>query len=82
MSNKNPYEIRLECLQMAKEMMDREYEEASTRYWEAINHFAGMYGKNIEEAKKIFEDNMPKMYQPEEMMKKAKEFYDFVNKTK
>ena len=26
-SNKNPFEIRLEILKMAKEMMDRQYDE-------------------------------------------------------
>jgi len=43
--NKNAYEIRLEVLKMAKEMMDQQYNETSNAYWSTINSMAENWGK-------------------------------------
>jgi len=71
MSSKTPYEIRLEVLQMAKEMMDKEYETAVSRYWDMVD--------KATEANKTFMEKMPDMYRPDQVMKKAMELYGFVN---
>ena len=42
MTNKNGFEIRLEVLKMAKEMMDQQYNDASNAYWswtEVVHYF-------------------------------------------
>lgn len=73
-SNKNPFEIRLEILKMAKEMMDRQYEDSVALAHMAINE--------MKEANKTAEEFMskytPKMYTPEDIMSKAQELYTFV----
>lgn len=71
MSNKNPFEIRAEMLQLAKEYMD-EQQSLNVRFAE----------KAFEEGIKTFEEyqsTMTKMYSMEELMEKAKEMYSFVS---
>lgn len=74
MSNKNPFEIRAEMLQLAKSYMDQQY------------HMNIQFLENmIAEGKKVREDiedqlkDAYKMYSMEELMEKAKEMYGFVS---
>ena len=75
MSNKNPFEIRAEMLQLAKDYMDQQYHMN-------IQFYENMIG----EGKKVREDveeqlkDAYKMYSMEELMDKAKELYGFVAK--
>ena len=69
--SKNPFEIRSEMLQLAKDYMDQQYymnKEFAEKMFEA--------GKmQMEEMQKA-----TKMYSMEELMEKAKEMYSFVSK--
>lgn len=76
MSNKNPFEIRFDTLAMAKEMLDRQYETSMTVFYEALDQ-AKTQGKDLQEVKEKY---MPKMYDPQEIMKQAQELYVFVTK--
>jgi hypothetical protein len=72
MSNKNPFEIRAEMLQLAKDYMDQQ---------QSLNMMFAE--KAFEEGKKTFEEYqsaMTKMYSMDELMEKAKEMYSFVSK--
>lgn len=75
MSNKNPFEIRAEMLQLAKDYMDQQY-HMNIQFYENM----------IAEGKKVREDveeqlkEAYKMYSMEELMEKAKELYGFVAK--
>jgi hypothetical protein len=80
MSNKNGFEIRLEVLKMAKEMMDRQYDEASNAYWNSINSLAETWNKSASELIEQTQSMKPAMYSPDDMMKKAQELYGFVSK--
>ena len=75
-ANKNPFEIRLELLKMAKEMMDRQYDDQIDLAHAAMEQFKEQ-GKSVTE---YFEKYTPKMYQPKEIMDKATELYTFVTK--
>lgn len=77
--NKNPFEIRLELLKMAKDMMDRQYDEASNAYWSAINAYSEKWNTSVEELVKRTQELKPPAYTPKEMMEKAKELYTFVS---
>jgi hypothetical protein len=71
MSNKNPFEIRTEMLQLAKDYMDTQYHmnvEFAQRAMEAGK-------KTAEEVQEMY-----KMYSMEDLMEKAKEMYAFVSK--
>ena len=78
MTNKNPYEIRLEILKMAKEMVDRQYEEASNAYTVALYNFAEKWNKDIPELLQQTAEMRPQFYSPQEIMDKAQELYRFV----
>lgn len=80
MTNKNGFEIRLEVLKMAKEMMDQQYNEASNAYWNTLQTTAETWNKSVEELVKQTQELKPVMYTPKDMMEKAQELYSFVAK--
>ena len=71
MTTKNPFEIRAEVLQLAKDYMDQSYH---------VN--LNFMQKAMEEGRKTFEEyqEAAKMYTTEDLMKKAQEMYSFVAK--
>lgn len=79
----NGFEIRLEVLKMAKEMMDQNYNQMSNAWWGMVNTYAEQAGRTIDDVTKQSKELMetcPKMYTPAEMMAKAQELYSFVAK--
>jgi len=73
---KNPYEIRFDLLKMAKEMLDRQYEQATIMAWEAMT-------KAMETNKDLYKDvekYVPKMFTPEEIIDQAERLQQFINK--
>lgn len=75
MTNKNPFEIRLDVLKMAQEMMDRELDLNAQKYYHQIEAVKqvniGALSSTVESA--------PKMYTPEELVAKASALYNFVS---
>lgn len=71
MSNKNPFEIRTEMLQLAKDYMDQQYQMNVNFAQQAVEEGK----KTLEEVQEVY-----KMYSMEELMEKAKEMYSFVSK--
>jgi len=71
MTTKNPFEIRAEMLQLAKDYMDQSYH---------MN--LNFMQKAFEEGKKTFEEYQAatRMYSTEDLVKKAQEMYSFVSK--
>jgi hypothetical protein len=75
MSNKNPFEIRAEMLQLAKEYMDQQH-QMNIQFYENM----------VAEGRKVREDiedqlqEAYKMYSMDDLMAKAKEMYTFVSK--
>lgn len=74
MTNKNPFEIRLDILKMAQEMMDRELELNSQKYYYQIDaareHDIGSLNSVLQ--------NAPKMYSPDDVVARASALYNFV----
>lgn len=71
MSNKNPFEIRAEMLQMAKDYMDQQYH----MNLDFANKMFDQGRIQLEELQQMYN-----MYSTEELMEKAKEMYSFVSK--
>ena len=69
--SKNPFEIRAEMLQLAKEYMDQQY-HMNVQFAESM----------MEQGKKTIEDvqSSYQMYSMDDLMEKAKEMYSFVSK--
>jgi hypoxanthine phosphoribosyltransferase len=83
MTSKNPFEIRLEVMKMAKEMMDVHYSDSMNAWWTLVNSYAENHNKAVHEILKESEELMktkPAMYTPKEIMEKAQELYGFVSK--
>lgn len=71
MSNKNPFEIRAEMVQLAKEYMDKQWEANM----DLINNMYDQGKATVEQVQEAY-----KPYTVEDMMKKAQEMYSFVSK--
>ena len=73
MTNKNPFEIRSEMLQLAKDYMDQQY-QMNIMFAE----------KMVDEGKKTIEEikDSYNMYSMDDLMEKAKEMYNFVSEKK
>ncbi len=78
--NKNGFEIRLEVLKIAKEIMDQQYSEASNAYWSACSNLAENWNKSAAELIEQTQSMKPVMYTPQDIMTKAQELYGFVAK--
>lgn len=71
MSNKNPFEIRAEMLQLAKDYMDQQY-HMNIQFAEKLMEQNKLTAADFQETYKI--------YSIEDLMEKAKEMYSFVSK--
>jgi len=74
MSNKNPFEIRAEMLQLAKEYLDQQY-HMNIQFYENMVAEGNKARTDIEDKLK----EAYKMYSTEDLMAKAKEMYSFVS---
>lgn len=72
--NKNPFEIRTEMLQMAKDYLDQQ--------WQINVDFARrLFDESVQQGKcaaSDWQNYIPKQYTLEELTKKAQELYSFV----
>lgn len=75
MSNKSPFEIRLEILKMTAELMQAEY-AANLEF--AQEMFDNITDKTLAN-KEMMEKFMPKPFDFGEVLAKSKQFYEFVN---
>ena len=76
--SKNPYEIRLETLKMAKEMADQQF-QLQMDFMNRMIDENQEAGKDIKEA---YDNYVPNMYKPEEIVKRANELYSYVSEKK
>ena len=79
MSNKNPFEIRLEVLKMAQDQAIRNHEFAMETFFQSMTNTAEAWNKSTEELIGHFQDTKPVFPTPEEVLQKAKEMYSFVS---
>ena len=73
---KTPYEIRFDLLTMAKDLLDRQYEQSVAIAWQALE-------KGMETNKTLYKDlekYVPKMFTHEEIIEQAERLQGFVNK--
>ena len=68
--SKNPFELRAEMVQLAKDYMDKQYQMN-------LEFANDMYKQGLMQIEEVREQC--KMYSIEEMMEKAKEMYSFVS---
>jgi len=74
----NPYQIRYDVLNMAKEMLDRQYDIQMDIAYRAMD----MYKENAEQAMEAYQKYIPKAITPEEIKAQAEKLYEFVSEKK
>ena len=70
----NPYQIRYDVLNMAKEMLDKQYDMQMQVAYKAME----MYKENAEQAMDAYQKYIPKAITPEEIKTQADKLYEFV----
>ena len=81
MSNKNPFEIRLEVLKMAQEMLMQTYQDAQAIAWSMVEKTAEYQNKTIADMadmQEYYENIKPHMFTPDEVIDKANKLYEFI----
>ena len=76
MSNKTPYEIRLEILAMAKDYFDKLHAANLAFAQEAFQNALSLSASASNEWKKF----VPELYTTDDILKKASELYSFITK--
>lgn len=74
----NPYQIRYDVLNMAKEMLDKQYDMQTELAYKAM----AMYKDNAEQAMEAYQKYIPKAITPEEIKAQADKLYEFVTDKK
>ena len=74
----NPYQIRYDVLNMAKEMLDKQYDIQMQVAYKAME----MYKENAEQAMDAYQKYIPKAITPEEIKTQADKLYEFVTDKK
>jgi len=70
----NPYQIRYDVLNMAKDMLDKQYDMQMEVAYKAME----MFKDNAEEALEAYKKNIPKAITPDEIKTQADKLYEFV----
>ena len=73
--NKNPFEVRLDVMKMAQEMLDKEYYAKEQKYLQKLDVMKAQQASGIE---KFIESNAPTAYTPEDVVTRASALYNFV----
>ena len=76
--SKNPYEIRLETLSMAKEMLDRMFE----MQYDFCREMVEQAKETNQPIQEVYDKYVPQMFKPEEIIKKADELYTYISSKK
>lgn len=73
--NKSPFEIRLDVLKMAQEMLDKEKSLEQAAY---LANIEALKTTNISAVSSFITTNQPKGYTPEEVVTRSQTLYSFV----
>ena len=74
----NPYQIRYDVLNMAKDMLDKAYENQIN----LAHQMMGMHKENADQMREAYEKYIPKAITPEEIKAQAEKLYEFVSEKK
>jgi hypothetical protein len=79
MTSKNPYEIRLDVLKMAQEMLEAEQRTKEIKFKEQVDVLKTINKGNEEEVLKFIMENSPTAYTPDEVVTRSNALYNFVS---
>lgn len=73
---KNPFEVRLDVIKMAQEMLDREYYAKEQKY---LHKLDAMKTEKHPDIQSFIDSNAPTAYTSEEVVSRASALYSFVS---
>lgn len=79
MTNKNPYEIRLDVLQMAQNMLEAEQRSKEIKFREQVDAMRAAYKGSEEYVLSFIDANAPKAYTEEEVIRRSTTLYNFIS---
>ena len=74
--NKNPFEVRLDVMKMAQEMLDKEYYAKEQKYLQKLDVLKSQQYPDIQS---FIDANAPTVYTPEEVVTRASTLYNFIS---
>ena len=74
----NPFQIRYDVLNMAKDMLDKQYDMQTELAYKAME----LYKENAEQAMSAYEKYIPKSITPPHSKAQADKLYEFVSEKK
>jgi hypothetical protein len=78
--SKTPYEVRLDVLKMAQEMLSNEKRIEENTFFAKLETLRAS-NTSADEINKFIDTNKPKMYEPSEVVARSSALYAFVNDT-
>lgn len=78
--NKTPYEVRLDILKMAQEMLNNEKRIEENTFFAKLETLRAS-NTPADEINTFIDTNKPKMYEPSEVVARSSALYSFVNDT-
>lgn len=75
--NKNPYEIRLDVMKMAQEMLDREADVRQNMFFAKLETLRSQQ-VFADEINKFIDENAPRMYNTSDVVERSSALYNFV----
>ena len=84
MANKTPYEVRLDVLKMAQEMLNKEASINQDTFHIKYEQFRELNPNNTSAGavNSFIEKNAPKMYDASDVITRATSLYDFIRDTR
>lgn len=76
--NKTPFEVRLDILKMAQEMLDREKRIEENKFFAKLETLRAS-NTSADVINTYIDTNSPKMYEPSEVVARSSALYAFVN---
>ena len=77
-ANKTPYEVRLDVLKMAQEMLDREHQNEQNKFFAKLETLRASQA-DANSINTFIDTNSPKMYDQNEVVTRSSALYAFVN---
>ncbi len=80
-ANKTPFEVRLDVLKMAQEMLDRETDIKQNTFLAKLETLRNDPKASANAINAFIDTHSPKMYEPSEVVARSSALYTFVNDT-
>jgi hypothetical protein len=77
--NKNPFEVRLDVLKMAQEMLETEHRTKELKFREKVETMRSSEQVPVNDILDFIDTNSPTPYTPEDVVSRSSALYGFVN---